>query len=76
MRGLTDDEYTYLRAYVIADEGDAFYLDSTALAAQSCAEMGLVSRTHEGNDVFVVDMTDIGRKALRVEELCRSVGSS
>lgn len=38
--------------------------------------MGLVSRTHEGGDVFVVDMTDIGRKALRVEELCRLANTS
>lgn len=76
MRGLTDDEYVYLRAWVAADEGDAFYLDSTALAVQSCVEMGLVSRTHEGDGVFVVDMTNVGRKALRVEELCRSAGSS
>lgn len=34
MRGLTNDEYAYLRAWVAANEGTAFYSDSVSLAAQ------------------------------------------
>lgn len=75
MRGLTDEEFAYLRALEDGKEGEIFYDEGDLdVVGRSCQEMGLVARIWLGKNEYEAEMLAQGQKALRVEEACRKAG--